>query len=64
MPAAPSRAWGNPPTPVPNLPLDEVPVPRGTVDFDEHQALNFCLEVRTDAPASPSDGRIWLRSDL
>lgn len=38
--------------------------PDGIVDFNEQQAINFCVESRTSDPASPSTGQIWLRTDL
>ena len=38
--------------------------PDGSVGFGQQQALAFVIENRTDDPASPVDGQIWLRTDL
>lgn len=33
-------------------------------DIRTSETMAFEVEVRTDDPASPADGRMWLRSDL
>ena len=38
--------------------------PDGSVEFATQQALQLAMENRTDDPASPVDGQIWLRADL
>jgi len=53
--------------PVPNAPvssLDRVPPPLASVDFNQQQAAQFCIENRTSDPGSPAVGQIWLRTDL
>jgi hypothetical protein len=46
------------------LHLDRVDAPVSSVEFNQQQALQFCIENRTDDPASPATGQIWLRTDL
>lgn len=36
----------------------------GTIEFNQGQALQFCLENRTSDPGAPALGQIWLRTDL
>ena len=38
--------------------------PDGSVEFNQQQALQLVLELRTDDPVAPVDGQIWLRIDL
>lgn len=44
--------------------LNELQNPDGSVEFATQQALQLAVENRTDDPASPVDGQIWLRTDL
>ena len=44
--------------------LNACDTPDGAVGFNQQQALAFVIENRTDDPASPVDGQIWLRTDL
>ena len=44
--------------------LDTLPAPTAAVDFNDQQATAFRIENRTDDPASPSTGQLWLRTDL
>lgn len=44
--------------------LDGIPPPAASVDFDQQQATQFCIENRTSDPGSPAVGQIWLRTDL
>ncbi len=38
--------------------------PDGPVDFAKQQATALVIENRTDDPADPANGQIWLRTDL
>jgi len=44
--------------------LSECTAPDAAVDFNQQQATALVIENRTDDPASPVDGQIWLRTDL
>lgn len=44
--------------------LHEFGLPTGTVAFNDQQASSFRLENRTSDPVSPTEGQIWLRTDL
>lgn len=44
--------------------LNACDVPDGAVDFNKQQATALVIENRTDDPATPADGQIWLRTDL
>jgi hypothetical protein len=44
--------------------LNAADPPDGVVDFNQQQATALVIENRTDDPASPVDGQIWLRTDL
>lgn len=46
------------------LKLNELQNPDGSVEFSQQQALQLVIELRTDDPATPVDGQIWLRTDL
>ena len=47
-----------------NTTLDAVPTPVADVNFADQQALSFRIENRTSDPGSPTEGQIWLRTDL
>ena len=47
-----------------NVKLNELQNPDGSVEFNTQQALQVRVENRTTDPGSPSDGQIWLRTDL
>jgi hypothetical protein len=38
--------------------------PGSPVDFLDEEIVNVRIENRTSDPGSPSEGRIWLRTDL
>lgn len=44
--------------------LATVPVPVTSVDFNDQQALAFRVENLTSDPVSPTEGQLWLRTDL
>lgn len=44
--------------------LNEFGEPTGSVDFSLQQALSFRVENRTSDPGSPSEGRLWIRTDI
>lgn len=44
--------------------LNELQDPNGSVEFSQEQALQLGVELRTADPGTPTDGQIWLRSDL
>lgn len=46
------------------LKLNELQNPDGSIEFSQQQALQLVIELRTDDPAAPADGQIWLRTDL
>ena len=46
------------------LKLNGLQNPDGSVEFNQQQALQFVIELRTDDPATPVEGQIWLRTDL
>lgn len=45
-------------------PLNVVPKPVASVYFNDQQATSFRIENRTSDPGSPTEGQIWLRTDL
>ena len=47
-----------------DMTLDTIPAPVASVDFAQHQALQFRIENRTSDPGAPAVGEIWLRTDL
>lgn len=44
--------------------LDELATPTASVAFNDQQATSFRIENRTSDPGSPTEGQIWLRTDL
>lgn len=44
--------------------LDSIDAPVASVDFADQQALSFRIENRTSDPGTPTEGQIWLRTDL
>lgn len=44
--------------------LNELQDPSGSVEFSQEQALQLVVELRTSDPSIPTDGQIWLRTDL
>jgi hypothetical protein len=44
--------------------LDTFANPVASMDFAQHQTLQFVIENRTSDPGSPVSGQIWLRTDL
>lgn len=46
------------------LKLNNLAAPDGDVNFNDQEAVRFCLEKRISDPSTPTDGQIWLRTDL
>lgn len=46
------------------LPLNNVPMPLASVEFNQQQSLQFRIENRTSDPGAPAIGQVWFRTDL
>lgn len=44
--------------------LNELQNPDGSIEFAQKEALQAIIEKRTSDPGTPTDGQIWLRTDL
>ena len=44
--------------------LNELQNPDGSIEFNQEQALQVVIENRAGDPSTPTDGQIWLRTDL
>lgn len=47
-----------------NIKLNELQNPDDSIEFNQQEVLQVAIEKRTDDPATPIDGQIWLRTDL
>lgn len=66
-PVSASATWGaivGTVTDQTDLALDTINPPTASVSFADQQATSFRIENRTSDPGSPTEGQLWLRTDL
>ena len=47
-----------------NVKLNELQNPDGSIEFSKQEDLQLAVEKRRSDPDTPTDGQIWLRTDL